>query len=1028
MPLRRFLCARLRFLLLALFLPLLAVSARGAYSLTTGMLNGADEDVSESSPTNATGNRAFLEFRSRLISGTERHTIAVLRFDLTGLQTPIDAATLRLWIASTQLDSDAFAIDVFGLVDGTAGETTWSPATLSYNNTPGLTGGDIPNIDRDHASGATVLLGSINYPGSNFTGGVSLTSQALVDFLNADTNDSVTLILEPQVATTGQDFFLHLRTAEGIGTTPGDFAPTIDMPNAYEPGTEPPPPPSSLILAETASDVTLGNGLVRAVINKSSGNVTDLRLEGGNNLLLNGGRLYLDSNSGGSYYGFGGTYALVESTATRAHVKLTGRMGEFTAEHHFVLQSGASGLHTYTIFRHGVGDAATYLEQARTVLRVDKNVFTQAFSSENKTGQMVHPDLLVSAPTIMDATQVLPASSSYTTPTGLSDTGLPVYSKYDWADYLENHTVHGLAGDTVGLWMINGSEEFMNGGPTKAELFDHGTNTTPLMIRTFQAAHFLGSGANVQLAADQVWEKLYGPYFVYVNSGASTQAVWDDARARAAAEKAAWPLSWMNEPAYPLARGTVTGTLLAGGLPAANALVVLAKPGSDWQLQGADYLFWSRADAQGTFSIGKVRPGNYAVRAVVPGFSGEAPLGTITVNAGATTDLGALAWTPPARTTTLWQLGTPDRSTEEFRFGGLMRQYGLWWRYLEERGASDLTYTIGTGLPSDWYYAQMVAPLDDGTMVSPKWHIVFNLVSLPSGTCELVFDFAGAMSSTLNLTLNGSSLGSLTTANDAGIYRSATRSSRYSQQRVTFDATRLQLGANTLTLQLNGGGTWTGTKAALPRAGVMYDAIRLEAGTQVPEAVTAAYALQVSSGPGGTASGSGLFPSGWTATLTATANAGYRFLRWSDGSTEATRSVTVTAAANYAAEFTLTPQAAFDAWAVANLPAGPRTFEGDANGNGVADGFEFAFGTLADPAQVLQVTSPAGTPRATLLPTLTANGTAHTTLTVEATRTLLDWNAGAVPLQTGLVEGRQRWWPATSEPVLFFRAVLTLKP
>lgn len=69
------------------------------------------------------------------------------------------------------------------------------------------------------------------------------------------------------------------------------------------------------------------------------------------------------------------------------------------------------------------------------------------------------------------------------------------------------------------------------------------------------------------------------------------------------------------------------------------------------------------------------------------------------------------------------------------------------------------------------------------------------------------------------------------------------------------------------------------------------------------------YAVTVSSGSGGTASLSGTkqsngrYTSGTTLTLTASPNTGYKFTKWSDGNTNASRSVTVSGNATYTAYF-----------------------------------------------------------------------------------------------------------------------------
>lgn len=67
------------------------------------------------------------------------------------------------------------------------------------------------------------------------------------------------------------------------------------------------------------------------------------------------------------------------------------------------------------------------------------------------------------------------------------------------------------------------------------------------------------------------------------------------------------------------------------------------------------------------------------------------------------------------------------------------------------------------------------------------------------------------------------------------------------------------------------------------------------------------YTVSVSASPttGGTVSGGGTYIHGSTATLTATPNTGYKFAKWSDGNTNASRSVTVTSALSLTAQFEL---------------------------------------------------------------------------------------------------------------------------
>lgn len=70
---------------------------------------------------------------------------------------------------------------------------------------------------------------------------------------------------------------------------------------------------------------------------------------------------------------------------------------------------------------------------------------------------------------------------------------------------------------------------------------------------------------------------------------------------------------------------------------------------------------------------------------------------------------------------------------------------------------------------------------------------------------------------------------------------------------------------------------------------------------------TRQYKLTVTAGTGGKVSGGGTYNYNASVTLKATANSGYHFVKWSDGNTSATRTVTVTKDATYTATFEQDP-------------------------------------------------------------------------------------------------------------------------
>lgn len=120
---------------------------------------------------------------------------------------------------------------------------------------------------------------------------------------------------------------------------------------------------------------------------------------------------------------------------------------------------------------------------------------------------------------------------------------------------------------------------------------------------------------------------------------------------------------------------------------------------------------------------------------------------------------------------------------------------------------------------------------------------------------------------------------------------------------------------------VTGGGTYSNgsqvTLTATPNAGykfVKWNDGNVEAtrvitviadATYTAEFAPIKYTLTVTAGENGTVAGGGEYDYNTDATLTATANTGYRFSKWSDGNTENPRKVRVTADATYAAEFVI---------------------------------------------------------------------------------------------------------------------------
>lgn len=125
-------------------------------------------------------------------SGNTTTRKGYLRFDLSSLTAEALHAALTL---DTTINNQGgggstpqeFAVQVFGLLDGDGGES-WDEGLITWNNAPAN------NTANNGLLANAVLLGTFNVE-DNVSGQVMFSNQALIDFINDDSNDQATLIL-----------------------------------------------------------------------------------------------------------------------------------------------------------------------------------------------------------------------------------------------------------------------------------------------------------------------------------------------------------------------------------------------------------------------------------------------------------------------------------------------------------------------------------------------------------------------------------------------------------------------------------------------------------------------------------------------------------------------------------------------------------------------------------------------------------------------------------------------------------------
>ena len=613
------------------------------------------------------------------------------------------------------------------------------------------------------------------------------------------------------------------------------------------------PAQSSVSVVDSDRTITLANGSVSLRIEKATGQINEL-LHAGHSMLSPGqkgyvttlGRFIDDSDT---------TYTNVKETKVRSkflrardcafktHVSTPEMVGvsftprrpadfPFDMEYHYVLREGESGFCFYVVARKPGDRPDALLTQLRFGMRVAESMRHIRLSDERSGLLPASKDIANAKGKVMDATYVLPSGE--------------IVTKYSWASPTEDVPVHGLHDDTRGVWIITGGNEYLNGGPTKQHNTSHGTYKGPILLKLFYSNHYGSRGSFVS----GEWKKVFGPIFVYMNSGDGPQALWADAKRQRQQHGKAWPYHWLQHAEYPVERATVTGRFHAtGAADLSRGWVVLARPkehrGLDWQQQGADtYIYRARMEANGEFAIPAVRKGSYTLYAFASGVAGEFRKDDISVNSADTIDLGDLQWSERSFGQPLWRIGVPDRSAAEFRHGDDFHRWGVWFDYPREF-PNDVDFVVGESRErTDWNYAHMAVweeevgwhprmiPDDrkgEGSWRLPTWKVRFRCNESMQGRATLTIALASVShDGGLAVELNGKPLATFVgMEGDSALPRSGIRGI-FRERFAIFDASLLRRGENVLTLDLLPSKMHTGKRSNYPHFGVMYDFHQLD--------------------------------------------------------------------------------------------------------------------------------------------------------------------------------------------------------
>lgn len=595
---------------------------------------------------------------------------------------------------------------------------------------------------------------------------------------------------------------------------------------------------ANVTLTTTATTTTISNGIIQAIIEKSTGRVSSYKLNGFQ-MVDPANPIYYSMDGGAAFeVPTNCVYSVTTQTADMIDVSFkrtwnnnSGYKHVFDIELHYVLRRGDTGLYAYAILNHPASYPATSVGEWRIVWKLPRNsttfTFERAYVDDLRNWEMPsYYDYQNSSPTAIGEIVKL-------------NTGV-MAGKYDGKyTYSARYSEIGTWGHASniakkGVWFVLGGHDYFNDGPTKQDL----TSSESYILMHFGRNHFGGSGTSV--AAGETWRKMYGPFLLYCNATTTASnagdTLWADAKAQVAAEEAAWPYSWLTNSDHPAAasRGTVTGRLLVNdplkpSISGANANIGLAaaeETDGNWQSQSKGYQYWTKSDASGNFTIPAVRPGTYTLYAFTDGVVGEFSKLGVTVTAGGTNAQGDITWNVSHPGTSIaWEIGVPDRTAKEFKHGNDYFIPFMWNVYTQEL-PNPLVYNVGSSNPAtDWNYVHSNYTGATGGTTGPwEWKVNFNLPAVPrSGNATLTVAVASANYPGLFLYLNDSPTSFALISPPVGGGNALLRQgihAKYSYVDIPIPVATLRTGANTFTFRFSGSNGFS------PH--VMYDYLRLE--------------------------------------------------------------------------------------------------------------------------------------------------------------------------------------------------------
>ena len=168
---------------------------------------------------------------------------------------------------------------------------------------------------------------------------------------------------------------------------------------------------------------------------------------------------------------------IIKQTDEMCEVLYSATSGNTIFQQGYIMRNDIAGVYTYVIATGTATSASEPLKEVRVCTRLASDMLN-GYVDYRMNGKLPTNAEMAEAEKnqIQDATYYLSDGS--------------VYTKYNWANFIERDTVHGVwNNNSYGVWNIPVSYEWLNGACDRQELMVHATSKSPITIQMLQGEH-----------------------------------------------------------------------------------------------------------------------------------------------------------------------------------------------------------------------------------------------------------------------------------------------------------------------------------------------------------------------------------------------------------------------------------------------------------------------------------------------------------------------------------------------------------